>query len=581
MPNWEQKTFRTTIGNHSMHDITSDNGLRLIDFASGGGLVVKSTMFPRKDIYKGTWKASNGRYTNQIDHVMINIRFKNCIQAVKTVRGADCDSDHYLVKGKLNVKLKKLGVRKGTMVDRYEVNKFKDKTVCKWEAIKETLKVVTDTTIGKQKKVKKPWFNTSCEEALNRRKEARLQWINDPTNREKESTYKERQKEASNIFRFEKRKYTKDILWEAETNHRVNKTRELYQKINAIRSGKAYDSIHRESLLNILIDFKFPRKIINFIGASLNHTDIQVKIGNVTSQPTRVTTGLRQGDALSSVLFNLVLERVIREINILEGVILGQIRIGMLAYADDIAHLGEDLDMIKKLGKYLVASRRNRNGGLEQYIKIEELKFKRVSQFKYLGSMITEDNDIKTEVSTRMQLANRGYYGLEKVLKSKALSKALKTKMYMTLLRPIVLYGSETWGALREIEESRLMIFERKVLRKIFGPIYDRQTNEWRKLHNVELQGLFQRPNIVREIAKRKLSWAGHAWHKQGTLVKWVIEKEPNGKRPPGRPKLRWEDGVKKEVEKIEPGVKWREVAEDRRIVGKVLCFQDGLKGRN
>lgn len=69
---------------------------------------------------------------------------------------------------------------------------------------------------------------------------------------------------------------------------------------------KAYDSIHRESLLNILKDFKFPRKIINLIGASLNHTDIQVKIGNVTSQPTRVTTGLRQGDALSLVLFNLV-----------------------------------------------------------------------------------------------------------------------------------------------------------------------------------------------------------------------------------------------------------------------------------
>ncbi|KAF0720168.1 Uncharacterized protein FWK35_00018883 [Aphis craccivora] len=76
------------------------------------------------------------------------------------------------------------------------------------------------------------------------------------------------------------------------------------------------------------------------------------------------------------------------------------------------------------------------------------------------------------------------------------------------------------------------MIFERKVIRKIFGPIYYRQTNEWRKLHNVELQGLFQRPNIVREIAKRKLSWAGHAWRKRGTLVKWVIEEEPNGKRP-------------------------------------------------
>jgi len=47
--------FRKTIDNHSLHDETSEIGLRLIDFASGGGLIVKSTMFPRKDIYKGTW----------------------------------------------------------------------------------------------------------------------------------------------------------------------------------------------------------------------------------------------------------------------------------------------------------------------------------------------------------------------------------------------------------------------------------------------------------------------------------------------------------------------------------------------
>jgi len=102
----KENIFRATIGNHSLHDITSKNGLRLIDFASGGELIVKSTMFPRKDIYKGTWKAPNGRYTNQIDHVLINTRFKNCLHDVKTVRGADCDSDYYLVKGKLKVKLK-------------------------------------------------------------------------------------------------------------------------------------------------------------------------------------------------------------------------------------------------------------------------------------------------------------------------------------------------------------------------------------------------------------------------------------------------------------------------------------------
>jgi len=126
----KENIFRSTVGIHSLHDVTSENGLGLIDFANGGGLIVKSTVFPHKDIYKGTWKAPNCRYVSQIDHVLINTRFKNCVHDVKTVRGADCDSDHYLVKGKLKVRLKNLISRKGTLVDRFDVNKLKDTKIC-------------------------------------------------------------------------------------------------------------------------------------------------------------------------------------------------------------------------------------------------------------------------------------------------------------------------------------------------------------------------------------------------------------------------------------------------------------------
>ena len=103
----------------------------------------------------------------------------------------------------------------------------------------------------------------------------------------------------------------------------------------------------------------------------------------------------------------------------------------------------------------MILSRSNRNYGLEQHIELEGHTFRKVSQFKYLGSIITQDNELKTEVSTRIQLANKGYYGLERILKSRTLSKNLKIRIYMTLLRPIVLYGSETW-ALRKAEEQRL-----------------------------------------------------------------------------------------------------------------------------
>ncbi|KAL4148920.1 hypothetical protein QTP88_003058 [Uroleucon formosanum] len=212
----EEKT--STIGIHSLHDITSENGLRLIDFASGGGLIVKSMMLPHKDIYKGTWKTPNGRYVSQIDHVLINTRFKNCVYDVKTVRGADCDSDHYLVKGKLKVKLKKLIQSKGTLVDRFDVNKLKDTNTCelfkqqlyetmnslninqeetidtKWKVLKDAIKTFTDAVIGKQKRTRKPWFDNYCKEAFNRRKEARTQLLNDPTNKEKATIYKESQK---------------------------------------------------------------------------------------------------------------------------------------------------------------------------------------------------------------------------------------------------------------------------------------------------------------------------------------------------------------------------------------------------
>lgn len=62
-----------------------------------------------------------------------------------------------------------------------------------------------------------------------------------------------------------------------------------------------------------------------------------------------------------------------------------------------------------------------------------------------------------------------------------------------------------------------------------------------------------------------------HAWRKQGTLVKRAIEENPiMGKRPLGRPGLRWEDGVNKEVERMEPGTKWRKAAEVSEICGIV-----------
>jgi len=121
----------------------------------------------------------------------------------------------------------------------------------------------------------------------------------------------------------------------------------------------------------------------------------------------------------------------------------------------------------------------------------------------------------------------------------------------------------ETW-TLRKTEENKLIILERKILRKIFGPVKDEETEGWRIRKNKEIEELFQKPNILNIIQSRRLQWAGHAWRSQNPLLHVVLTENPKGKRPFGRPRLRWEDVIKKDVEALNGGPDWKAKAADR-----------------
>ena len=125
----------------------------------------------------------------------------------------------------------------------------------------------------------------------------------------------------------------------------------------------------------------------------------------------------------------------------------------------------------------------------------------------------------------------------------------------------------------------RLRVFENRVLRRIFGPKRDGVTGEWRKLHNEVLNDLYPSPNIVRVIKSRRMRWVGHVVRiEERRVVHRVLVGKLEEKRPLGRPRRRWEDNIKMDLEVERGCVDWMELAQDRdrwrELVSTVMNFR-------
>jgi len=105
-------------------------------------------------------------------------------------------------------------------------------------------------------------------------------------------------------------------------------------------------------------------------------------------------------------------------------------------------------------------------------------------------------------------------------------------------------------------EERKLRVFENRVLRRIFVPRSDEVTGEWKRLHKQELNDLYSSPNIVWVIKWRRMRWAGHvARTVEERGVYRVLVGNPEGRGPLGRPRLRWVDNIRMDLQEVGCGL--------------------------
>jgi hypothetical protein len=257
--------------------------------------------------------------------------------------------------------------------------------------------------------------------------------------------------------------------------------------------------------------FGLPPQLVRLVRAAMTGTEAQMKVQTELTDTFEIRQGLKQDDGLVPVLFNLAMQYVIRKLPADANGTLEYKMNQVVGYSDDICLLGRSARAVNEVYKELkitaekiglninvnktkaVLQTRTQSREIDQ-LRIGDHNIEVVDSFVNTGSCITKDNDEYIEIQRRLKLANKAYFSLLAAMRCKDVHQKTNVMLYKTLIRTVLTYGSETW-TLSKNSESVVSTFERKILRRIYGPVQD--NGQWRIRYNKELYELYCEPDLV------------------------------------------------------------------------------------
>ena len=295
--------------------------------------------------------------------------------------------------------------------------------------------------------------------------------------------------------------------------------------ITFIDYSKAFDSVVHSFLMDIMQTMGFPRHITSLIVSLYKNQKATIRCNGDNCEPFNIEKGVRQGCMLSSHLFNIDTEHIMRHADVESlGVNLGGGDITNLRYADDAALLSYNITSMKRIlhrvdkagqeaGLHLDAKKTKVmhltiSGGYQQVLTsdatVNSTKLENVGHFKYLGSYKTEDGKCSKYINARISQAKQNMVHLNNIWKDHSLPLQLKLKILKCLICPVMMYGCAAWTLIKADKkkiEAAEMWFYRRLLRVKWT---EKRTNQ------SVLKEIGSPKQMLETINVRKLKYVAH-----------------------------------------------------------------------